>query len=97
MQSTSAIWAKDKRHRIIRTYRNEYDMSVVRLYGSCDLILKDWVKSVGLEQMTLTLSSTSSREIWNHNIPREEVRKIAEQFKKSAEKSNFEFLGVVKR
>ena len=72
-------------------------MSVVRLYGSGDLVLKDWVKHIGLPQMCLTLSAISSKEIWNHNIPREEVRKIVEQFKKSAEKSDFEFLGVVKR
>ena len=94
METRTAIWIKDKRYRMIRTYPHEDVFSVIRMYGSTQSELKEWSKHVGIHQTALTLSAAASRDIWNNNLSRIETRTMINKFKKSAEKAGFEYLGV---
>ena len=94
METRTAIWVKDKRFRMIRTFPNGDQFSVLRMYGDSQKELKEWSKHIGIAQLTLTLSS-SSREIWNNDLLKLDTRNLINKFKKSAEKAGFEYLGAV--
>ena len=94
METRTAIWVKNKRFRIIRTYPSEDRFSVVRIYGDTQKELKEWAQHIGIHQLSLTLSSAGSRDIWNNHLSRLETRTMIDKFKKSAEKAGFEYLGV---
>ncbi len=90
MRCNYELYALDSKFRIITYY--PVDHSICRSYGkieSCETV-KSMVRKFGIVEVCNFLGG---KELWKYGLTKEEGQNIANNFRKNAEKSNFEHIG----
>lgn len=91
MHTKSELYVSDSKFRIITYYPATRD--VCRSYGKIESgeTVKSFVRKFGIVEMC---KLGGSKELWKYKLTKEEVQSVTNNFRKNAEKSNFEYIGA---